>query len=258
MSDQPWSPERYTAALESEVSRFLATVSTADPTIDVPTCPGWTMGKLTKHVGLLYRWVDHLVTHQVQDEFWPNQLGAITPRDGVLEWTSASATQMLTTLRAADPEAPLWSWGEDQHVRFWTRRMLFETVIHRADAELALGETKPDVDTTTALDGIDEFLTSVAHASWVTANLKDLAGHGEIIHLHATDAPDASAGEWLITLEGDGYRWTHGHAKGAVAVRAPAADLLLMTYGRIPPTGDAFEVFGDTALLDRWLTKSSL
>jgi predicted lipid carrier protein YhbT len=40
------------------------------------------------------------------------------------------------------------------------------------------------------------------------------------------------------------------HAKGDVAVRAPASDLLLFLWGRIPP--DRLEVMGDTALLPRW------
>lgn len=49
-----------------------------------------------------------------------------------------------------------------------------------------------------------------------------------------------------------------GHGKGTVAVRATAANLLLMTYGRIPPPGDAFTVFGDTDLLTCWLEKYAL
>lgn len=257
MSDQPWNPERHVAALEAEISRLLSIVGTADPGVPVPTCPGWTIAKLTRHCGMLYRWVDHLVREKVQEELWSSRLGIAAPGEGLPQWTSAGADHMLATLRSADPDAPVWSWGADQHVRFWSRRMLFETVIHRADAELALGH-RPVIDTAMALDGIDELLANLSHAVWVAENLRALGDRaGQTLHLHATD-PGAQAGEWMITLDDAGYGWEHGHGKGTVAVRAPAADLLLLTYGRIPQADDALTVFGDTDLLAHWLEKSAL
>lgn len=253
MNDQPWAPERYHAALEAEIGRFLATVSDADPDTPVPTCPDWTIADLARHLGTLYRWVDHLVRESVQEPFWSRQLGVIAPDSGLAEWTSEGFSQMLQTLRTADPDAPVWSWGGDRRVRFWPRRMVYETLMHRCDAELAL-EQSPLIEPELAIDGVDEFLTVLSHARWVAKNLRDLDGGGETLHLHATDAP----GEWVITLTPEGYTWEHGHGKGTVAVRATAGDLLLMTYGRTPPAGDAFTLFGDTDLLTRWLTKSAL
>ena len=43
-------------------------------------------------------------------------------------------------------------------MRFWIRRMAQETVIHRVDAELALGEPFAPIPDDLALDGIDEVL----------------------------------------------------------------------------------------------------
>ena len=43
---------------------------------------------------------------------------------------------------------------------------------------------------------------------------------------------------------------TREHAKGDVAARGTASDLLLFLWGRVPAT--ALEVFGDAALLDRF------
>ncbi len=40
------------------------------------------------------------------------------------------------------------------------------------------------------------------------------------------------------------------HAKGDVAIRAPASHLLLFLYGRAGASGA--EVFGDASILDRW------
>lgn len=247
MNDQPWAPERYLAALQEEVGRFLAAVADEDPLTLVPTCPEWTIADLTRHLGILYRWVDYLVRESVQEPFWSRQLGVTAPENGLAEWTAAGFAQLLETLRTAEPDAPVWSWGGDSHVRFWPRRMLHETLIHRCDAELALGRV-PVIESALAVDGVNEFLSVLGNARWVAKNLRDLEGGGETLHLHATDAP----GEWLITLTPEGYTWEHGHGKGT------AADLLLMTYGRVPPTGDAFTVFGDAELLGRWLTKSAL
>ena len=69
------------------------------------------------------------------------------------------------------------------------------------------------------------------------------------IHLHATDID----GEWLVTLGPGGISHEHGHAKGDVALRGTASDLLLWCWNRVP-VDDRFEVFGDATLLEAWRT----
>src|SRR5439155_3667823 len=125
---------------------------------------------------------------------------------------------------------------------FWPRRMAHETAIHRVDGELAAGRTVATltaIDPEVAADGIDEFLDLMLPAD-VTF---DAAG---TIHVHATDTP----GEWLIRVGPDGVTVTKEHAKGDVAVRGPAQDLLLLLWNRRGP--DGLEVFGDQSLLDAW------
>ena len=46
----------------------------------------------------------------------------------------------------------------DQSVGFWVRRMGLETVIHRIDAELAVGAPVAPIGDDLAVDGIDELL----------------------------------------------------------------------------------------------------
>ncbi len=48
----------------------------------------------------------------------------------------------------------------------------------------------------------------------------------------------------------DGFIVTREHAKGDVAARGPASDLLLLLYGRLDL--DAVEVLGDAAVLETW------
>ena len=66
------------------------------------------------------------------------------------------------------------------------------------------------------------------------------------VHLHCTDID----GEWLISSGGGEVTVTREHAKGDVAARGTASDLLLFVWGRVP--ADALEVFGDTDLLARF------
>ena len=75
-----------------------------------------------------------------------------------------------------------------------------------------------------------------------------------MLHLHATDDGLGPAGEWLVRGTGGGIAWEHGHAKGDVAVRGPAADLVLALMRRRP--SDSVETIGDAALWEHWLART--
>jgi uncharacterized protein (TIGR03083 family) len=162
-----------------------------------------------------------------------------------------SREQLVATLRAADPDAEMWTLGRDQRVRFWQRRMVHEAVIHRVDAELALGR-EPMIDPTIAADGIDELLENLTTFPWLSKGLADFDHWGESIHLHATDGE----GEWLINFVEPGFEWTHGHQKATVAALGSTANLLLLLYGRHRPDDPRLKVFGPTDLLAAWQAKA--
>jgi uncharacterized protein (TIGR03083 family) len=128
--------------------------------------------------------------------------------------------------------------------------MLHETTVHRADAELSVG-IAPEIDPVVAADGISEFLQVVRMGSRPSKRLAELPS-GHAIHLHATDDGLGESGEWLISLADGDFTWSHGHAKGTVAVRGPAALLLLLAYGRVRPDDERLTVFGDEAVLASW------
>lgn len=243
----------YFALIEDETAR-LAESATA-PETPVPTCPGWTLADLITHVGTLHRWVTHLVTTRSQEPVRSRQVpGALAEGEhGDRAWLTSGMTEMVRTLRATDPDTPLWTWGPTGRASWWTRRMAYELVVHRVDAELAAGR-EPVVEPVVAADGVEEFLGNLSSAGWVTKRLAALDGvAGTTFHLHATDTP----GEWTFVQEpGGGISWERGHAKGDVAVPVPAADLLLLVYGR--RTADGLTVHGDRALLERWLRAARL
>lgn len=242
--------EHHCAAAEAEIARFTELVTGAGLDTPVPTCPEWTIADLIRHHGTTHRWMDHLMRSGATDRVWTKDLHIEPPTDDtdVRAWLDSGAETLLATLRAARADTPIWTWGADQHVRFWSRRVLFEAVVHRADAEFARGLT-PYVDPAIAADGVDEFLANVPHAHWIAERLPSLGDGDRTLHLHATDGD----GEWLIGM-GSEFRWERGHDKADVAVRGTAGDLLLLVHGRLSPSDERFEVFGDHESLGRWLT----
>ncbi|MFE2379142.1 maleylpyruvate isomerase family mycothiol-dependent enzyme [Streptomyces sp. NPDC059398] len=251
--------DRYCDELLRQTSLFREALAGADLTATVPTCPEWTLGELTRHLGRAHRWVETIVrtkaTERVPSGQVPDSAGAGDDDPAALDaWLAAGAARLAATLRAAGPDAGVWTWMDDQHAGFWARRMVHETAVHRADAALTAGvpfEVEPEV----AADTIDEWLEILAFAQASgDEDVAGLRGAGRSIHLHATDAADA---EWLIEFGEDGFSWRRGHEKATVALRGPLTDVLQVFYRRLPAGSDRVEVLGDRELLDFWLERAS-
>jgi uncharacterized protein (TIGR03083 family) len=235
----------YLEVVTAQAAALAAAARTVGPDVTVPATPEWTMAKLVKHTGTTHAWARANVERG--GEFAnPGELDLGLPASPAdyPDWFEVGAAAFVATLAALDPEAPAWSWGVDQHARFWSRRMAHETTIHRWDAESAPGEQAP-VAAALAVDGIDERLENlVPSMEFNPAGSGALAGTGETIHLHCTDLD----GEWLLRFAPDGFTFSREHAKGDLAVRGPAGDLLLWLVGR--RSLDGLDTFGDTAVAD--------
>jgi uncharacterized protein (TIGR03083 family) len=242
-------------AASAEIERMAAVVAgIPDPTADAPTCPGWTIADVTVHAGTIHRWVTEIVATQAPARLpFPELAPESSSSEGLAEWLTAGAAPLLASLRAAGPVTPVWTWGPGRTSGWWARRMVHETVVHRADAELAAGVATPAVDPVVAADGIDEFLFNLPSARRPYKKLASLPT-GASLHLHATDAD----GEWLVRFTESGITWERGHAKATVALRGPVALLLLFTYGRVPGVDERFALFGDVSVLDAWQQKTTL
>jgi uncharacterized protein (TIGR03083 family) len=207
----------------------------------VPSCPEWNVAKLLKHTGSAHRWSAGVV--RTHEPLSPKTLDLGLPDDpaGYPDWLEQGAAALVTTLAAEDPVAACWTWTEDHHVGFWSRRMAFETAVHRWDAQ-AVGTEPAPFDGALAVDGIDEHLVNLPSV----LDPAEIPTTGETLHLHCTDRD----GEWLLRFGPAGIEVTPEHAKGDVAVRGTASDLFLLVVGRTP---DAVpETFGDAAVLERW------
>jgi uncharacterized protein (TIGR03083 family) len=247
--------------ITADVARIAGLIAEAEPDRESPTCPAWTLGALVEHLGGIHRWATALVTRQPvkRIELSAEEVGFPRNWSAAPEWFTEGGAALVEALGDADPDAPCYTWGADQHVRWWLRRQLHETLIHRVDVELTVLGQASGLDTAVAVDNIDEFLTNLPQTTRFRPKVRELHGDGETIHLHATDLDDSPLpGEWLITLEPDGFRWSHAHVKGAAAVRGTAADLALWINRRIPGSAAGLERLGEEPLLNYWTAKTAL
>jgi uncharacterized protein (TIGR03083 family) len=229
------------ASLQADADLLLATAGNALAR-PVPSCPGWTCERLVGHVGRVYRWTAGWVASGQSPEVERAPAG-----DAVVDWARAGLADLVAALGAVDPAVHVDTWAGRQPAGFWPRRMAIETAVHRVDAQLAVDDVTP-IGTALAVEGIDELFDVLLPLR----GTGDLVRGGETIHLHATD-PDLGQdgeGEWLVTLGADALAVEHAHAKGDVAVRGTASDLLLLLTNRVDL--DRFQVFGDESLLRRW------
>jgi uncharacterized protein (TIGR03083 family) len=250
-----WDHARHCRALALEVERYVDALTGADLTRPVPSCPDWDLAELVRHIGTVHRWADRMVREGATERLAQRELDLRLPPDpnGLPAWLGSGGEALVATLRAADPDASMWVWGADPHVRFWSRRMLHETTVHRADAELALGRD-PAIDADTAADGIDELLDNLPGATYFAPKVAALRGDGESMQFEDTDA----GAHWVVRLEPNGFVWTRGRAHASVSVRASVADLLLLLYRRLPAADARFACKGDHAVLARWLDNSAI
>lgn len=241
--------ELYCTDIEHLMRRFTAVVTDVDPATPVTTCPGWTFADLVRHHGTTHRWAAHVVRVRASEAVWGRDVPLGLPEDpaGLPRWAADAAEEALAVLRKVDPDTPIWSYGADQRVAGYARRLLFEGVVHLADAELSLGR-EPDIAPRTAADGIEEFLENLPHLPRLAGPVAALPA-GTVV-LRALDTGAA----WTAAFGPAGFSWTRtGAPSPSAAVTGTAADLLLLVYGRRAPGDRRLTVSGDAAVLSGWL-----
>ena len=149
------SREQYLIHLNADY-QLLASAIPESP-VDVPSCPGWTTKDLAKHMAHVYLGQAYVVETGSQAEN-KEHLAPYPRTEDFIEFMSWGFAAITKALEINRPERPTWSWHHSDHtVDFWFRRMAHETVIHRIDAEQAVGAVS-EIDEVLALDGVDEVL----------------------------------------------------------------------------------------------------
>ncbi|MFB6435936.1 maleylpyruvate isomerase family mycothiol-dependent enzyme [Streptomyces sp. NPDC056411] len=230
-----------------------------DLTATVPSCPDWNLAQLVRHLGAAHRWVEEIVRTRATEPP-PDTALRVLPRDpteapsDLADRLTEGAGLLADALLAAGPDASIWTPLPSGSPRFFARRMCHETVIHRADATLAL-HTDFSVPEPVAVDALDEWmeLGSLPEMFDYHPDRRALLGPGRTLHFHATDTPPEARADWLVDLTGDALAWRRAQEPAAVSVSAPLTELLLLIYGRRSSDTAPVEITGDTELLEFWL-----
>ncbi|WP_328752593.1 maleylpyruvate isomerase family mycothiol-dependent enzyme [Streptomyces sp. NBC_00285] len=250
--------EDYCDAIVAQTELLADHTKGADPTAPVPTCPGWHLGRLLRHVGGDHRWAADIVetraTEPIDDGMVNDPAGYTYLDDSAVgDWLVKGAGQLAGILRDAGPDTPVWTPADgqvvEQSVMFWARRMTYETLLHRADAALATG-AQFAVEERLAVDAVEEWLefSTVPEAYEPVPDEPDLLGPGRALLFDA-----GTAGQWLLDLTGQRPQWRRGSGEATVTVRGPVTDLLLFLYARPAP---GVGTRGDSELLDLWLRRT--
>ncbi len=231
-------PSRLLDCLADDFARLRAVVP-IDLTAAVPSCPGWTVADLTRHVGEVYLHKTLAMREGAEPDPWPPpELADEDP----LELLDRAYAGLRAEFAARKPEEPAGSWyTPDRTVGFWIRRMAQETVIHRIDAELGTGRPVAPVPADLAVDGIDELLkvfVAYSVAEWGEYFTGILAGSPGRTYTVRTDgaAWRVRTGPGLFAVE-DG----DGDGTADVTISGPPTPVLRWVWNREGP-GEPSEV----------------
>lgn len=248
----------FAAAYLDQTRAFGDLIRDADPSTPVPTCPGWSLEQLFRHVGRGDRWAAQIVREK-RDEFldFRSVEGGKPPpdRNDAISWLQGGAQRLIDAVEQTGAETPVWTFLGPRPANWWIRRRLHEAAVHRADAAIAVGKEftlHPDL----AADAITEWLERVAIQAGGDGPLP--LEDGNTIHLHATDPDLGEPGEWTISVADGAISWVHEHGKGTVALRGGAAELLLALLRRVSVADTDIQMFGDDRVWQNWLDRTPL
>jgi len=235
---------RFLACLADDYARLRAVAET-DLDAAVPSCPGWSVADLTRHVAEVYLHKSAIMRDGAEPEPWPPADCATAAPIPLLDRAYA---QLVDEFAGRSPQDSALTWyAPDQSVGFWIRRMAQETVIHRIDAELGAGAPFAPVPDDLAIDGIDELLRifvayAVAeYADYFTEILAE--SPGRTYRLRADGAAWlVRTGPKLFTVDDAADEPVDGAPAAVdVTVSGPPAALLRWLWGR-ERDGDPSEV----------------
>jgi uncharacterized protein (TIGR03083 family) len=211
----------YLAHLRRELGAFEACLG-GNLAAPVEHCGDWTLYDLADHLGDGNLWAATAVTEHRGD-----YRGPAAPREpaALTAWFAGTSVVLLAALDT-DPSAGAWTIAPPPTVGFWQRRRCLETLVHRWDAEQALGIDRP-LDPALADDGVAEVIDTMAPRQ---VRLGRTAAPARAVALEATDTGSARV---------------LGPGQPVATVRAAAADLLLLLWGRLRADEHALRWDGD-------------
>jgi uncharacterized protein (TIGR03083 family) len=236
----------YAQALLDENRAFGGLIRDADSSTPVPTCPGWTLKQLFRHVGRGDRWAAQIIADRCDEYLDPRDVRDGRPpddADGALDWLHGGARAIVDAVERVGADTPVWTFLGPRPSAWWIRRRLHEATVHRADAAMALGldyELPPEL----AADGTTEWLERVV------AEAESPLPQGQALHLHATDSGD----HWLLGGQPLTLKRDDGDADATVS--GPATAMLLAVVRRRSADDAGLAISGDGAVWQTWLDRT--
>ncbi|NNC93755.1 MAG: maleylpyruvate isomerase family mycothiol-dependent enzyme [Acidimicrobiia bacterium] len=235
-------------AVGQEAKTLAAAADQGGLDVEVPTCPGWDMRELLRHLSMIHLWAAGHVA-QLHDgswgddlaeftEFWPD-LAVFWPEDEkLIGWYLDTNANLVQTLESAPLDVEAFTFlPAPSPLAMWARRQAHETAVHRFDAENAAGIAS-GFDPVFAADGIDELLMAFAprRSEFPIDNERTMV-------VHATDTND----RWHVTLAPTGITTVRGDGPAEVTLAGDASDLYLAVWNR----GDSsdIDITGDRNVL---------
>lgn len=241
----------HTTALAQEAKLFAEAAKSSGLDVEIPTCPGWVMRDLVRHLSEIHLWAAARVARKAtkiwQDdisestEAWP-ELAVFWPDDDdLVDWYLETNANLLRSLEAASPTDDMFTFlPAPSPLAMWARRQAHETAVHRFDAQYAMG-SGDGFDPVFASDGIDELVVGFAQrrTEFPVESPRTMA-------VHAEDTGDS----WHITMSPEGVVTIRGEAPADTTLAGDASDLYLVLWNR--PGDKTISLVGDEELLDLW------
>jgi uncharacterized protein (TIGR03083 family) len=250
----------HVGVIESEGARILAAYR-SNPDGRVPWSDRWTVRSVARHVAGSHHAVAVILADRPSADF---EQAAAMPRvetndPAFPEWFAANTERLLTQCRTVPPAAVCWA----PHpliagtAAYWTRRIAYDTLVHRWDAETGAGIAGAAMEPEIAADAVDELLDVGLRVTRAMTH----APAGPAIRLACVDIPGTphTPHVWHLDLSEVGRLTVHAQpidvgdvGDVAVTLSGTAEDLLLWLWGRIETEDSSIEVDGDRSVLARW------
>jgi uncharacterized protein (TIGR03083 family) len=233
--------------LASEGARILDAYR-RDPDGRVPWSDRWTVRSVARHVAGSHHAVAVILSDRPTADF---ARAAAMPRvetsdPGFPEWFAGTTEELLHQCRVVPPEAACWAPHPllEGTGAYWTRRIAYDTLVHRWDAEAGAGIAGPAMEPETAADAVDELLDVGVRVIRAVAD----APAGPSISLASTDAHRA----WHLDLGEVGHLTIRtAPIDTVVTLRGTAEALLLWLWGRVDIAAGEIEIDGDRSVVAR-------
>lgn len=246
---------KHIAFVEQEGKLFADAARRAGLDARVPSCPGWDVRDLVRHLGMIHLWAaGHIAfPHEEPDyeseaeeladfaKYWPD-LGTFWVDDEeLIDWYAKTNANLVEALTSASPDVESWTFlPAPSPLAMWARRQAHEIAIHRFDAEEA--DSAPTAfDPLLADDGIDELLAG-------------FAPRGSSFEVDTTSAMLVRATDtgsvWHTTMSPDGIATSRVAGPADVVLTGTASDLYLAVWNRADDS--AITIEGDKDVLQTW------